>query len=54
MYVLPQSLLVLYLVYMRPKMAITKASSTEHIHCQGVIVTLSLAILAAAGDFGMP
>lgn len=46
---------VLYSVYMRPKIPITKASSTEHIHFQGVIVTLhSLAIFKAAGDFGMP
>lgn len=46
---------VLYSVYMRPKIPITKASSTEHIHFQDVIVTLhSLAIFKAAGDFGMP
>lgn len=39
---------------MRPKIPITKASSTEHIHFQGVIVTLhSLAIFKAAGDFGI-
>lgn len=40
---------------MRQKIPITKASSTEHIHFQGVIITLhSLAIFKAAGDFGMP
>lgn len=39
---------------MRPKIPITKASSTEHIHFQDVIVKLhSLAIFKAAGDFGM-
>lgn len=46
---------VLYSVYMRPKIPITKASSTEHIHFQDVIVTLhSLAIFKAAADFKMP
>lgn len=57
MYILSQSLLcfILYSVYMRPKIPITKASSTEHIHFQGVIVTLhSLAIFKAAADFKMP
>lgn len=56
MYILSQSLLCfIFSIYMRPKIPITKASSTEHIHFQGVIITLhSLAIFKAAGDFGMP
>lgn len=45
---------VVYLVYMLAKITISKPSSTANNHCQSVSVTLSLALLEAADDFGMP